>query len=129
MFTIEQIIEAHSKVRTGADFPKYIQDLIKIGVLSYQTFVSDGHTDYFGVDGFKLSSPAKYDILAIAEVSNADQFKFDLLAHQSGKTDYSTFCSDCARSGVEKWLVDISKMTCTYLNQQNEVILEEQIPS
>jgi hypothetical protein len=27
MFTIEQIDQAHSKVKSGADFPKYIQDL------------------------------------------------------------------------------------------------------
>lgn len=32
MFTIEQIKEAHSKVKSGADFPNYIQDLIILGV-------------------------------------------------------------------------------------------------
>lgn len=29
MFTITQIENAHSKVKSGADFPKYIQDLKK----------------------------------------------------------------------------------------------------
>lgn len=52
MFTLEQIKEAHAKVRSGADFPTYVQDLIGLGVTCYQTYVSDGHTDYFGKKGF-----------------------------------------------------------------------------
>ncbi len=32
MFTIEQIKEAHAKVKSGADFPNYIHDLIILGV-------------------------------------------------------------------------------------------------
>jgi uncharacterized protein YbcV (DUF1398 family) len=48
MFTIEQVKAAHSKVRSGADFPAFIQDIKKLGVTYYETFVSDGHTDYYG---------------------------------------------------------------------------------
>ena len=33
MFTIQQIKEAHSKVKSGSDFPKYVQDIIALGVL------------------------------------------------------------------------------------------------
>ncbi len=43
MFTLEQIKSAHSKVKSGADFPNYIQDLINLGIKSYHTYVSDGH--------------------------------------------------------------------------------------
>jgi hypothetical protein len=32
MFTIAQIKKAHSKVKSGEDFPVYIQDLIALGV-------------------------------------------------------------------------------------------------
>jgi uncharacterized protein YbcV (DUF1398 family) len=35
--------------------------------------------------------------------------------HQQGKTDFPTFCKHAAETGVEKWRVDISQMTCTYL--------------
>jgi uncharacterized protein YbcV (DUF1398 family) len=42
MFTIEQIKIAHTKVRSGADFPNYIQDLINLGITSYETYVADG---------------------------------------------------------------------------------------
>ena len=39
MFTVEQIESAHEKVKSGADFPHYIQEIKKIGVLSFETWV------------------------------------------------------------------------------------------
>jgi len=81
MFTVEQIKTAHSRMRSGADFPAYINDIKQLGVTGYETYVSDGHTDYYGENGFKTSTVAKYDTLAIEEESNAEQFKMDLKAH------------------------------------------------
>lgn len=128
MFTIEQIKTAHSKVKSGAEFPAYIQEIKKMGVTFYESFVSDGHTDYYGANGFKTSSPAKYDTLEISEKSNLEQFKVDIKAHQQGKTDYPTFCNDCAKSGIEKWAVRMDEMTCTYFDTAGHEILVEQIP-
>ena len=56
MFTVEQIKAAHSKVKSGAEFPAYIKDIKSLGVTYYETFVTDGHTDYYGANGYK----AKY---------------------------------------------------------------------
>lgn len=128
MFTLDQIKTAHSKVKSGADFPAYIRDLKQLGVVQYVTFVKDGHTDYSGVEDFKISSPGKYADLKITSSSNASQFKADLKSHQQGKTDYPTFCSDCAKSGIEKWIVDLSKMTCTYFDQAGNEVLVEKVP-
>jgi uncharacterized protein YbcV (DUF1398 family) len=128
MFTLDQIKNAHSKVKSGADFPSYIQELKQLGVTFYQTYVADGHTDYYGGDHFTITSPAKYDSLEIAETSSSNQFKDDLLAHQQGKTDYPTFCQDCAKSGIEKWSVCLESMTCTYYDEAGNKILVEDIP-
>lgn len=128
MFTVEQLKAAHSKVKSGADFPTYIQDLKKLGVKYYETFVEDGHTDYYGVNDYKITSPAKYEMLTVEEKSNDEQFKTDLKIHQDGKTDYPTFCSDCAKSGIEKWAVCMDKMTCTYYDKVENEILVEEIP-
>lgn len=128
MFTIEQIKEAHGKVKSGADFPSYIQDLKKLGVTYYETFVADGHTDYYGVNDYKIISPAKYEMLTVAEKSNDEQFKADLKTHQDGNTDYPTFCADCAKSGIEKWAVCMVKMTCTYYDKAGKEMLVEEIP-
>lgn len=59
MFTIEQIKAAHSNVKSGADFPAYIQDIKKLGVAAYDVFVADGHADYYGDNDYKTSSSSK----------------------------------------------------------------------
>jgi uncharacterized protein YbcV (DUF1398 family) len=128
MFTIEQIKAAHSKVKSGADFPNYVQNLIQLGITSYEAYVADGHTDYFGKNNFQITSESKYKSLIVAQKSNIEQFKTDLEAHQQGKTDYPTFCNDCAKSGVEKWEVSMGKMTCTYYDKAGMKMLEEVIP-
>lgn len=128
MFTIEQIKTAHSKVKSGADFPAYIRDIKKLGVSFYETYVRDGHTDYFGADNFKTTTAAKYDMLTIAETSNTKQFKIGLKEHQQGKTDFLTFTRMCAEFGIDKWAVSTDKMTCTYYDKSRKEILVEEIP-
>ncbi|MEZ4972813.1 MAG: DUF1398 family protein [Cyclobacteriaceae bacterium] len=128
MFTIEQIGVAHSKVKSGADFPAYIRDLKKLGVAHYKTFVADGHTDYYGANDYCTTSPAKYADLTVAAQCDADQFKTALKEHQQGKTDYPTFIKSCAEFGIENWIVDLSNMTCTYYDQSENEVLIEAIP-
>lgn len=129
MFTIPQIKEAHSKVKSGADFPKYMQDIIQLGVISFETFVTDNHTDYYGNNEFTISSEGRQEILSVAEESNIEQFKTDLKTHQQGKTDYPTFLTDCAKSGVEKWVVVMNRMTCSYYDKSGNEMLVEKIPT
>ena len=129
MFTIDQIKAAHSKVKSGADFPKYIQDLIGLGVEAYSTYVIDGHSEYFGKNGYQIKSESKYAVLNIAEKSDSQMFISRLKFHQQGQSDYMTFCNDCAKSGVEKWIVDTQKMSCTYYDRLGNKMLEEKIPT
>jgi uncharacterized protein YbcV (DUF1398 family) len=128
MFTVEQIQAAHRKVKSGADFPAYIQEIKLLGVTHYECYVNDGHIDYHGVDNYTVKAPSKYNVLTIAETPNAEKFKADLKTHQQGKTDYLTFCNDCADSGIEKWIVCMDKMTCTYFDKAGREILAEVIP-
>jgi len=97
-------------------------------VTVYETYVSDGHTDYLDKENYKTSSAPNYSQLIIAEQCDIEKFRMDLKVHQQGKTDYSTFCNDCAKSGVEKWTVRMDKMTCTYYNKAGNLLLEEAIP-
>lgn len=129
MFTIDQLKEANSKVQSGADFPAYVQDLIKLEVLSYTTHVKDGHTEFSGKNNFQLKTEGKYPDLDIAEHSDAEKFKAHLKTHQQGKTHYLSFCKHAAETGVEKWTVDTRDMTCTYLDKQGNKVLTESIPT
>ena len=129
MFTIDQIKAAHSKVKSGADFPKYVQDLIHLGIECYSTYVVDGHSEYFGKDSYNLKSEKKYSALDIATESNSEKFKSYLKIHQQGKTDYMTFCKHSAETGVEMWMIDTKEMTCTYYDSVGNNMLEEKVPA
>ena len=128
MFTVEQIESAHSKVRSGADFPKYIQEIKQMGVTAFETWVKDSHTEYFGKNDYQTRSQPQYKDLTISDSSDKEKFSHYLKIHQKGETDYFTFCSQCAETGIEKWIVCLDEMTCTYYNKAGNKILEEQIP-
>lgn len=128
MFTIEQIKEAHDKVKSGADFPKYIQEIKAFGVIRFETWVKDSHTDYLGINDYRISSKPMYDSLNIASTSNKIMFEHYLKTHQMGETTYLTFCKQCAQTGIEKWIVHLKEMTCTYYDIAGKKILVERIP-
>ncbi|MBB6370490.1 DUF1398 domain-containing protein [Chryseobacterium shigense] len=127
-FTVEQIKAEHQKVKSGADFPQYIQAIKHLGVSHYTVYVSDGNTQYFDTDNESGHTGKKYDNLSVSENLNLEQFKTRLKLHQQGGTDYLTFCSDCAENGVEGWKMDLNDMTCTYFDKKENEILVEQIP-
>jgi uncharacterized protein YbcV (DUF1398 family) len=129
MFTIAQIKEAHSKVKSGADFPAYIQELIELGVQGYDTFVNDGHVEYFGTDNFRAASTETYSSITVAPTANKERFIEFLVMHQDGQTDYLTFCNHAAQCGIAKWSVNIIEMTCTYFDPSEAAILIEKIPN
>jgi len=102
MFNLKEIKEAHLKVKSGVDFPNYIQELIKPGVKKYSTFVIDGHTLFFGDDDYQIKSRPNYAKLNVANISDKNRFKHYLKNHRRGQTDYPAFCNDSAKTGVEK---------------------------
>jgi uncharacterized protein YbcV (DUF1398 family) len=125
MFTVEQIELSHSKVKSGAQFPKYIQEIKEIGVTTFETWVTDSHTKYFCKNEFQTKSKPKYDWMTISKKSDINKFNQYLKMHKKGETDYVTFCKHCAETGIEKWIVDLDKMTCTYYDKaQNEILTE-----
>ncbi|MCW3169550.1 DUF1398 domain-containing protein [Chryseobacterium sp. 09-1422] len=128
-FTIEEIKAEHQKVKSGADFPKYIQAIKDLGVSHYTAYVADGNTEYFDSENHSADTGSKYEALSVSEDLNLDNFKLRLKLHQQGGTDYMTFCKDCAENGVEGWKMDLNEMTCTYFDLKGNHILEEIVPS
>ena len=129
MFTVEQIKAAHAKVKSGADFHEYIREIKQLGVTAFETWVVDSHTEYFGKDHYQTKSSPMYENLAINDGGNKERFNHYLKIHQQCKTDYVTFCKDCATTGIEKWFVSLDKMTCTYYDKKGNEMLVEQIPA
>lgn len=128
MFTVQEIKAAHSQVKSGADFPAYIKAIKALGVTHYEAYVTDGHIDYHGNNQHTAHVPAKYAAVPIAENTNTALFKAELLAHQQGKTDFLSFIKMCAATGIEKWVICMDAMTCTYYDKAGNMMLEESIP-
>ncbi|PZP40825.1 MAG: phage envelope protein, partial [Pseudopedobacter saltans] len=65
MFTLEQIEKAHAAVKSGADFPQYIKEIKLLGVNSFETFVKDSKTIYYGPENYTITSESQYQDLTI----------------------------------------------------------------
>jgi uncharacterized protein YbcV (DUF1398 family) len=66
--------------------------------------------------------------LDVADQVDQEEFKTQLRAHQQGKTDYPTFIRMCAETGIEKWIILMEDMTCTYYDKAGHTVLVEIIP-
>lgn len=128
-FTIDEIKAEHQKVKSGADFPTYIQTIKNKGVSHYTVYVSDGNTEYFNQENQSAFTGKKYDALEISENVNLENFKLRLQLHQQGGTDYLTFCKDCAENGIDGWKMDLNLMICSYFDKAGNHLLVEEIPT
>lgn len=128
MFTIDQIHEAFAKVKSGADFPQFVQNLKEIGVTHYDNFVLDGRTNYYGLNGFMLDGASKYPEMQVNDNSSSDRLKHAIAIHQQGQTDYPTFCRQAADAGVEKWRVHMIERTVIYTDKKGQKLTVEPIP-
>jgi uncharacterized protein YbcV (DUF1398 family) len=128
-FTLEELLAAHAKVKTGADFPKYIKEIKLLGLVTYEYMVEDGSVTYLGHNGYQVKSRAKYTPLKISKAANADLLKHTITIHQQGKTDFKTFCNAAAEAGVEKWIIDTQNMFCNYVDLEGNLMVAEPIPA
>lgn len=128
MFTIEQILAAHAKVKSGADFPAYVKEIKALGLDHYDFYVADGHAVYYGADDYEVQGIPKYPAKSITENSSPENLKSALKIHQQGQTDFLTFCQQAAEAGVEKWVTDAAAMEVYYVDKKGNVLVTETIP-
>ncbi len=127
MFTLDQIKAVHAQVKSGADFPQYVQHMKQLGIVAYDLYVADGHARYVGFEQVLESEPA-YPPLAVAATGSQPALAQALTQHQQGHTDYPTFCRQAAAAGVEKWTTRTVELSCTYYDRQGQILVVEAIP-
>lgn len=127
MFTLEQIHEIHDRLGNAETLTQYLQSLKAIGVEKSDSFVTDGHSEYFGENGHKVISPPAHETLTIAKTSNREKLIEHLDLHNQGKTSYLEMSKGLADSGVEKWTFDTNNMTITYYDKAGNEMLAEAI--
>jgi uncharacterized protein YbcV (DUF1398 family) len=128
MFTLQQMKAAHAKVKSGADFPAYVREIKKLGLLHYDFMVKDGRTAYHGANGFQVSGDPIYGEKTISVEPSPTAVKQIIAEHQQGKSDFLTFCTLAAGAGVERWIVNTEAMLCSYYDLSGHSMVAEPIP-
>jgi uncharacterized protein YbcV (DUF1398 family) len=125
MFTIGQIHDIHDRLGTMEQFPDYLRALSAIGVERYNSYLSDGHTEYFAEDGRSVVSAPVHEVLPVNDASDREKVIEHLGLHELGRTSYLEMSKGLADSGVEKWTVDTNAMTLAYVDKQGREFVTE----
>jgi aminoglycoside 6'-N-acetyltransferase len=128
-FTLEQIHDIHERLGTMEQFPEYVRALNAIGVEKYESFVTDGHSEYFGRGLVTRRSQPVHDLLEVSDISDREAVVEHLRRHKEGKTSYIAMSTGLADSGVEKWTVDTEAMTLTFADKRGTALVVEAIGS
>jgi uncharacterized protein YbcV (DUF1398 family) len=104
MFTVQQILDAHAKTKTGADYPHYVQELKTLGIVKYDFEIESGKNIFFAQDGNSVVNVSTNSIYRIvSDDASPEQLRHIINIHQKGQTDFPTFCIQAAEAGVYKW--------------------------
>jgi uncharacterized protein YbcV (DUF1398 family) len=126
VFTIEDINDLHAQLGSARTFPEYVRALRAIGVERYDSYLADGHSEYFGEGGHRVDSPPEHEVLPIAKSAQRESFLDHLRRHEQRQTTYLEMSRGLAESGIEKWTVNTGRMTMTFYDMAGNEILVEQ---
>ena len=128
MFTIEHINDLHDRLGSARTFTEYVRALKALGVERYDSYLADGHSEYFGQGSRRVVSPPMHEVLPVAETGQRETFLQHLCQHERRETTYLEMSKGLAQSGIEKWTVDAgSRMTMTFYDKAGREMLVEQI--
>lgn len=127
-FTAENIKAIYSRPRTGAGFPALIRELKSVGVTSYDHVIETGANVFHGKSGESLALDKMGPPCPVSARPDLESLKRIISEHQRGLSDYPTLCRLVGEVGVEKWVCDLSAMTCTYFDKSGRKMHVELIP-
>jgi uncharacterized protein YbcV (DUF1398 family) len=86
VFTIEQINDLHARLGSARTLPEYVRALKALGVERYNSYLADGHSEYFGQGGHSVVSPPVHEVLPVAETGHREAFLQHLHRHEQRPT-------------------------------------------
>ena len=122
-----QIDELHTRLGRADSLGDYLRGLAAIGVVRFDSFVADGHSEFLGVDGHRVSSPAHHDVLSVAPVGDRDSCLEHLRRHGDGETSYVEMSRGLADSGIDRWVADTAALTLTYTDRAGASVVVESV--
>jgi uncharacterized protein YbcV (DUF1398 family) len=127
MFTLEQITDIHDRLGSRDALGSYLRALREIGVQSYDSYITDGHSEYFGADGYALTGPAFHEAFAVAETCDREQFLRYIQQVEREGAGYLEMSKALAGKGVQRWTFDTEELTITYRSKAGDVLLAEKV--
>lgn len=124
---MDQIDELHARLGSAESLADYLRGLAAIGVVRFESFLTDGHSEFIGADGRKVTSPPHHAELVVAEFSDRAALLDHLRRHQDKETSYLEMSAGLAASGVEKWVADTAALTMTYVDRAGRALLVEAV--
>ena len=122
-----QIDDLHARLGRAESLADYLRGLAAIGVVRFESFVTDGHSEFFSADGYQVDSPTHHKVLLVADMSDRGAFLEHLRRHSAGETSYFEMSEGLAASGVEKWVADTAALTMTYCDRAGVALLIEKV--
>lgn len=129
IFTEQDIRAAYARTRTGADFPRLILDLKKLGIVSYDHMLASGSNVFHGKNGQSVSLSKMGPSVPVNDNADVELLKKHISEHQRGLTDYPALCGLAGQAGVDQWTCDLLAMTCTYFDRVGRKLHVELIPT
>ena len=127
MFTIEQTNDLHARLGSARTLPDYVQALKALGVERYDSYLADGHSEYFGTAATGSSPHRCARCFPSLKSAQRETFLQHLRRHERHQTTYLEMSRGLAQSGIEKWTVDTGRMTMTFSDKAGREMLVEQI--
>ncbi len=124
---MDQIDDLHARFGRADSLAEYFRGLARIGIVRFDSFLTDGHSEFIGGDGQRVVSPPHHDVLAIEELSDRAAFLEHLQRHLDGETSYVEMSKGLAASGIEKWVADTTALTMTYFDRDGVELLVEKV--
>jgi uncharacterized protein YbcV (DUF1398 family) len=127
VLTLAQIDDVHARFGRAETLADYLRGLAALGVVRFESFLVDGHSEYFGADGHRVVSPPHHEVLTVAETSEEALFREHLRRHRDKETSYVEMSAGLAASGIEKWVGDTAGLTMTYCDRAGTALLIEKV--
>lgn len=127
MVTLAQIEDVHDRLGSRESLGAYVRELREIGVSGYDSFLSDGRTEFSCSDGTTLTSGVHHEALAVVAEPDHAAIHDALAKAQRGDSSYLEMSKELADAGLERWSVDTVALTMTYVDIAGRHVLVEQL--
>ncbi|MEO6606701.1 MAG: DUF1398 family protein [Aeromicrobium sp.] len=127
MVTLAEIDIVHDQFGKADTLDTYCRALDDLGVVSYDSYVVDGHTAFRTAAGDELATPAHHELVEVAAEPDHAAVHATLARAAAGEIGYVEMSTLLGAAGLDRWSVDTRRLVMTYTDVLGETVLVEQL--